>query len=128
MPCFVSSVKINMRYFGWDGDTANVISYIESNPDIFKPVNSFQTQPISHLESYEKKAPENKLISWVQKFGDLDKKTKYPDAPIYFYAEGTSYIHLLELIKSELTKKLLSILSMIDVDENGSNSRAVKSN
>jgi hypothetical protein len=111
--CYMSFSKINPNYIGWHGNINNAFSHMESNPDEFRQVSSFQTQPISELESYETSDSENKMTHWTQKLEDINKKTKNPETIVFFYARGTTHGHLLERIRTELTKKILTLLPSV---------------
>jgi hypothetical protein len=112
IPCFYSLYKLNMSYIGFR-NISNAFFEMESNPDKFKSTNSFQVQPISELESYETNDNENKITYWTQKLGSVVEKAKNPEATVYFYASGSAYAHLLEKIRTELTKQLFSLLDEV---------------
>ena len=111
--CFMSFTQINMNFIGWNGNVTNILSYMEANPDEFKKRKSFQSQPISELESYDASNMSeiiNRLIGWQRKSGSIIEDAKSPDAPVFFYARGTSFIQILEKIRSEFTRRLLLLL------------------
>lgn len=109
---YASYNRINMSYVGWDGDVNNVINYMNSHPDDFRPIKLFEHRGISVIESEVdsyNRTPRG-LVSISTKLGNLNPKTENPEIEIICYARFRAYEQILQSIRSVLTAKLLERL------------------
>ena len=103
-------VRTNPSYWGWGGSSSNMFLYMEQHPDEFYPVKTLISMSISELEQKQKTDPEKSFMSWTQPLSDFIPDTEYPDHQVNCYARADTFERVVEVIRVELTKRLLTLL------------------
>jgi hypothetical protein len=104
---FLSVVRINNQFIGWDNNSSNMFLYMENTPERFKKINHFERNPISILEKKEKTPYDLKtgFLTWKE-YIDHPKTGK---TTVYFYARPNALQNVVEAIRVELTKILIDL-------------------
>jgi hypothetical protein len=105
-----SAERPNPLSAAWNGDGANMFSYMESHPNKYKKGTVIMPFPISMVEQKPERDPSRGVISWSQPLRMVTEDGSGGDAPVWFYARGTAYLEIVRRLRVEFTKRLLVLL------------------
>jgi hypothetical protein len=108
---FVSPfAQINMQYVGWGENVSNVFNYMRSNSKHFFPMKMMVPESVSQIEANRLVDPQKGIMTLTMQQKDIILDSKTPSVPVFGYARADSFLNVLELIRVELTKRLLDLL------------------
>lgn len=110
MPYSISFSKLNIGSLAWGGDIDAVWRFIQNSPNHFTPVTLFMTLPISELESKDSVDAHKHIFTWEDPLSKYNTGASDPNRTVYCYARGESYSNLIQSIRVEFTKLLISLL------------------
>jgi hypothetical protein len=101
--------EINVDHPGWGGKEDRIFAYMESDPDTFKKLRWLLHFSVPYLESKPHKSSDLAITVFTFPANLLIPTTKYK-GDVRAYARSDVIPDLLTRIRSELTKRLLSML------------------
>lgn len=107
--------QINMQYIGWGGNPSAVLDYMRRDTKNFFPYKLAIAYPVSKIESKSPKNAPKGILKTTMRLADFITESKNPEAPVFVYARGDSYISILESIRAELTNRLLDLLPRVEI-------------
>ena len=107
---FISVNEINTSYYGWAGNTANILSEIRRNPEAFRPFKILFTQSIAELQAEADRSGPKSMIMFRTTLGSLFPGCKSPETPIFVYGSDRTFADILEGVRKELTRLLIETL------------------
>lgn len=102
--------QVNLNYVGWAQNPSLLFDYMARKPKEFYPQKMVIGEPVSEIEEKALDSPKKGLWTFSMSWKYFVKKTDKPDAKVFIYAHGKTYIRLIESIRSELTKLLIDEL------------------
>lgn len=114
------TARLNPQHFGFHQNAAAALEHLRTDEN-FVAVRFVSPEPLSEIEARANAPhPPQSLMSWTQSFGsvfpDLVSTTKIPaDASVWCYSSADSYSNVLASIRSEITRRLLSMDEPIGV-------------
>lgn len=101
---YFSVVPINNQSVLWGNSSSNMFLYMENTSE-FGKMDYFLGNPISMLEKRETPDLKKGFLSW-------QRQVTHPDTgetTVYFYARPDAYQNVVEVIRAELTKRLVDL-------------------
>jgi TIR domain len=103
--------QINPRFAGWGGDPNQLLAYMKSDTEHFFTTRIVFPQPVAEIQRRAGERTSTSLMTMTRRAGDLNPASSTPDAPIYCVLRGDGFNRILDAIRAELTRRLLTLAS-----------------
>ena len=108
---FASFENIESSQFAeWRGTVGNIFSSMQRHPN-FYTTSWFIITPISQIESRQNLNTDNRFYINTTNSKNVFLESAMPEKLIFLYAEVEAYLRILEVIRTELTKRLLGLVT-----------------
>lgn len=109
------NARINMQWPFWGQNSDNVIEFMRQDKKYFVPIRLGIAHSLSSIETQIRNYDVSKgLITFLLRMKDINPNHEKPDAEIAGYAHPSSYNHILESVRRELTILLLDMIPKIE--------------
>jgi hypothetical protein len=113
---FGSVNQLNPQYIGWGENVSAILEFMRSS-DEFYSLKVLITFPISRVEVQQPADPRKQVMNIQFLAKQVFPDYEYPEQPVFVYFSGYEFIRLLESIRTELTRLLLSLPPLVKVNE-----------
>lgn len=100
--------EINLDYAGWSGRSNRIFVYMRGRPEEYTEMKMFLPYAVSKLESDRPTDAEKGVFSLRTTWGKLLGVTKHSDHRVTVYLPGNTYKNVLDSIRTEFTRRLLT--------------------